>query len=69
MTQKTPEDFPFPTADKHDDPDPSLKPVEQEPSEAAIDQGIEESFPASDPISVSVTKVERTNDYEPDGTT
>lgn len=60
MTQQPPADFPFPTADKHDAPDPSIKPVDQDPSEDAIDQGVEESFPASDPVSVSVTKIERT---------
>ena len=27
-----------------------------DPSEEAIDNGIEESFPASDPVSVTVTK-------------
>lgn len=30
--------------------------VKEEPSEAAIDEAVEESFPASDPISVSITK-------------
>jgi hypothetical protein len=62
MTQNVREDFPFPTAARHDTSDPLLKPVEQEPSEDAIDQGIEESFPASDPVSVSVTKIERAAD-------
>ena len=33
------------------------KPVEQAPSEEALDSGVEESFPASDPVSVTVTKV------------
>ena len=29
----------------------------EKPGEGAIDEGIEESFPASDPVSVNVTKV------------
>ncbi|MDM0108108.1 hypothetical protein QTH97_24380 [Variovorax sp. J22R24] len=33
------------------------RPVEQEPTEHALDHGIEESFPASDPVSVGVSKV------------
>lgn len=69
MTQKAPEDFPFPTADKHDAPDPSIQPVQQEPSEDAIDQGVEESFPASDPVSVSITKIERTEGDDSKATT
>lgn len=62
MTDKKPEDFPFPTTGKHDAKPDALQPVEQHPSEAAIDQGVAESFPASDPVSVSVTKVERKAD-------
>jgi hypothetical protein len=31
--------------------------VAEEPSESALDNGVEESFPASDPVSVTVTKV------------
>jgi hypothetical protein len=50
--------FPFPTADSHPaHPVPESRPVEQEPSEPALDHGIEESFPASDPVSVAVSKV------------
>ena len=50
--------FPFPTAEKHDAPvDKAEKPVTEEPSEEALDSGVEESFPASDPVSVTVTKV------------
>ncbi len=62
MSNEPAKDFPFPTADQHDAKDTSIEPVEQEPSESAIDQGVEESFPASDPISVSVTKIERKGD-------
>lgn len=60
---ETPDNFQFPTADQPvvDSP-PAAEPVPQEPSEEAIDQGVEESFPASDPISVSVTKIERKDD-------
>lgn len=62
MSANTPRDFPFPTADKHEPKDDSIEPVDQTPSEDAIDQGVEESFPASDPVSVSVTKIERKQD-------
>lgn len=49
--------YPFPTADHHPKhPDLPVPPVLQDPSEDAIDSGIEESFPASDPVSVTVTK-------------
>lgn len=49
--------FPFPTADHHDaPPEASAHAVTETPSEDAIDHGIEESFPASDPVSVSVSK-------------
>lgn len=58
MTTKT-KDFAFPTADQPQVENESVKTIEQDPSEEAIDQGVEESFPASDPVSVSVTKVER----------
>ncbi|MDB5730156.1 MAG: hypothetical protein JWQ03_51 [Variovorax sp.] len=49
--------FPFPTADHHEAPPHSEKPVAQEPTDTAIDSGVEESFPASDPVSVTVSKV------------
>ena len=48
--------WPFPTSDHHPAADPAL-PLPQEPSEDALDSGIEESFPASDPVSVTVTTV------------
>ena len=62
MSEKKPDDFQFPTADDHDSDAAPAEPVELEPSEAAIDQGVAESFPASDPVSVSVTKIERKDD-------
>ena len=49
--------FPFPTTDNHDAPPLIEQPVIQDTSEDALDAGIEESFPASDPVSVTVTKV------------
>lgn len=53
--------FPFPTAERHDPPEMQpVRPVERAPDEAAVDHGIEESFPASDPVSVNVTRVEPT---------
>ena len=49
--------FPFPTTENHpSNPEQPVPPVMADPSEDAIDNGIEESFPASDPISVTVTK-------------
>lgn len=50
--------FPFPTSKNHGKPaaQPST-PVQEAPSEDALDSGVEESFPASDPVSVTVTKV------------
>lgn len=61
MTNDPQKPWPFPTADNHPPLEPCLpKPVE--PSEAALDHGIEESFPASDPVSVVVTTVEKTGE-------
>lgn len=62
MSEKKAEDFAFPTASDHPNDAPPAEPVVQEPSEAAIDQGVAESFPASDPVSVSVTKIVRKED-------
>ncbi|VWX59463.1 conserved hypothetical protein [Burkholderiales bacterium 8X] len=59
--------FPFPTAEKHDDPPlEATKPVTETPTEDAIDHGVEESFPASDPVSVTVTKVKTDGQKKPD---
>jgi hypothetical protein len=50
--------FPFPTSANHGKPpEEAAKPTEQPLSEEALDSGVEESFPASDPVSVTVTKV------------
>lgn len=62
MTDLTPKDsasaFPFPTAKNHRaNAEPAHAPKTEAPSEDALDHGIEESFPASDPVSVSVTKL------------
>ena len=59
-SEKTSSDqaFPFPTSKNHGKPQaPPEKPTEQATSEEALDSGVEESFPASDPVSVTVTKV------------
>lgn len=49
--------FPFPTTEDHPvDAEPAHAPRTVEPTEDALDHGIEESFPASGPVSVSVTK-------------
>ena len=51
--------YPFPTSLRHDPPAVQpTRPVDHAPDEGAIDHGIEESFPASDPVSVNVTKAE-----------
>lgn len=60
--------FPFPTAEHHPtNLEQPLPPVVSDPSEEAIDSGIEESFPASDPVSVTVTKAVPKADNGPDG--
>ena len=47
----------FPTADDHPaTPKEPVVVVNKEHTEDALDSGIEESFPASDPVSVTVTK-------------
>ena len=55
--EKEQKPFPFPTSENHGKPADHGKPVEQPASEDALDSGVEESFPASDPVSVTVTKV------------
>ncbi|RIX76784.1 hypothetical protein [Acidovorax cavernicola] len=58
-----PEKFPFPTSDNHGTlPAEAAKPTPQPSSEEALDSGVEESFPASDPVSVTVTKVKLPSD-------
>ena len=60
MTKKP---WPFPTAASHpavppETPAPTGQSVEvQDVSEPALDHAVEESFPASDPVSVVTTKV------------
>ncbi len=54
--------WPFPTAASHPKPGPEAAPQEstsvvQKVSETCLDHAIEESFPASDPVSVVATKV------------
>ncbi len=56
MNNDVKEDFPFPTGEKHEASPSAGVPVEFEPSEDAIDQGVAESFPASDPLSVTTAK-------------
>jgi hypothetical protein len=41
---------------RDDDANQPRKEIGQQPSEDAIDEADEESFPASDPVSVSITK-------------
>jgi hypothetical protein len=59
--------FPFPTSEHHDAPPATALPPAEEPTEDALDHGIEESFPASDPVSVSVTKAEPNKPAAKDG--
>jgi hypothetical protein len=58
MVQRSSTPFPFPTAENHDRP-PETAPASAapQPSEEALDHGVEESFPASDPVSVSTSQV------------
>lgn len=50
--------LPFPTSDNHPvNAEPAQAPQTAEPTEDALDNGIEESFPASDPVSVSVARL------------
>ncbi len=74
MTRKP---WPFPTAQSHPKPSPAAPPAGpavpqsmevQEVSEPALDHAVEESFPASDPVSVVATKVVR-DEREPGKTT
>ena len=48
---------PFPTSETHGNPPDGSSAVPKNPGDGAIAEGIEESFPASDPVSVNVTKV------------
>ncbi|RZL95928.1 MAG: hypothetical protein EOP82_01750 [Variovorax sp.] len=50
--------FLFPTAEHHEKPAETRvdQTVVELPSEDAIDHGVEEPFPASDPVSVTVSK-------------
>ena len=52
-----PDAFRFPTADNPQAAEKVAPPEKREPDEATLDEGIEQSFPASDPVSVTVTKV------------
>lgn len=57
--------WPFPTADSHEKSPEAARPVVIEPSEDALDAGVEESFPASDPVSVTVSKVIEKHEKKP----
>ncbi|WP_418124956.1 hypothetical protein ABL849_07715 [Variovorax sp. 375MFSha3.1] len=56
--EKSPGKFHFPTSGNPEQGKvEKARPTEQPASEEALDSGVEESFPASDPVSVTVTKV------------
>ncbi len=63
MNRRSPDAFPFPTFESHPSPAPESAastvrtPVDPAHAEPALDHGIEESFPASDPVSIAVTQV------------
>ena len=58
MTKETTsKPWPFPTTEHHPETEPAL-PKERDPTEDALDHGIEESFPASDPTSVTIKPTE-----------
>jgi hypothetical protein len=63
MMSRTDKPWPFPTSTHHPPAQPGAVDVVQ-PSEKALDHGIEESFPASDPPSVGVTVVRETPEGE-----
>jgi hypothetical protein len=54
---KPQEPLPFPTSENHGGKPAAPPSKPKKPSEDELDHGIEESFPASDPVSVNVTKV------------
>ncbi|MDB5896170.1 MAG: hypothetical protein JWQ88_3701 [Rhodoferax sp.] len=56
--------FPFPTADNHGTPGSVPQTPPEAPSEGSIDHGVAESFPASDPVSVAVTKIDKPSDAD-----
>lgn len=57
-SEQSPGKFPFPTSGNPEKGKAeAAKPTPQPSSEEALDSGVEESFPASDPVSVTVTKV------------
>ena len=58
----SPKNFQMPTVKNPKVDNEPTQEVEHDPSEDAIDQGVEESFPASDPVSVNITKIERTDE-------
>lgn len=57
-----PDAFRFPTADNPQAAEKVAPPEKREPDEAALDEGIEQSFPASDPVSVTVSPPPRKRD-------
>ncbi|MDM0032168.1 hypothetical protein QTI33_08465 [Variovorax sp. J22P271] len=56
MPDLSPAPWPFPTAQSHSPLPVADAPTVLVPSEEALDSGVEESFPASDPVSVTVSK-------------
>jgi hypothetical protein len=59
MTSRDSAAFLFPTSERHEPGHATqARPSAHTPTESAIDHGIEESFPASDPVSVSVARTE-----------
>lgn len=64
-TEPDPKPFVFPTSERHPKkPEELPLPAVEDPSEDAIDAGIAESFPASDPVSVTVSRVRLSGDEE-----
>jgi len=54
----SPEPFHFPTSGDPQGGEHVAAPKEDAPSESAVDHGVEESFPASDPVSVTVSRID-----------
>ncbi|WP_295378126.1 hypothetical protein [uncultured Pseudacidovorax sp.] len=57
-----PDAFRCPTADNPQAAEKVAPPEKREPDEATLDEGIEQSFPASDPVSVTVSPPPRKRD-------
>ncbi|MDN4589656.1 hypothetical protein DBA29_14255 [Xenophilus aerolatus] len=56
MTERSPDAFVFPTSERPEQAEKVTSARVPQPDDDTLDQGIAESFPASDPVSVTVTE-------------